>query len=131
MVTTDPIADMLARIRNGYMAKKSSVAIPWSKMKESLAKILLDSGYISKQETKNEDGKKEIIISLKYSGKTPAVTEIKRISRPSLRIYANKNNLPRVLGGMGMAIISTPMGLLTDKDARKKSVGGEIICQVW
>ncbi len=131
MVTADPISDMLTRIRNGYMAGKDSVAIPWSKMKEGLAKILTENGYLSKQEVKETDGKKELVVILKYAGKTPAITEIRRVSRPSLRVYANKNNLPRVLGGMGLAVISTPKGLVTNKQARKEGMGGEVICILW
>lgn len=131
MVTTDPISDMLTRIRNGYMAGKETVAIPWSKMKESLAKILVENGYLAKQEAKVTDGKKELVVTMKYSGKTPALTEIHRVSRPSLRVYANKGNLPKVLGGMGLAVISTPKGLVTNKQAHKDGMGGEVVCILW
>lgn len=123
----DPISDMISRIKNGYLAGRLSVEIPWSKMKESLAKLLKESGYIS--EVKKE--KNSLILTLKYNGKEPGLTEIRRISRPSLRIYAAHTNLPKVLGGAGTAIISTPKGLMTNKQAKKAGVGGEVICEIW
>lgn len=126
-MVTDPIADMTTRIRNGYMARNSVVPVPWSKMKENLAKILTETGYLGKFEVKE----RELILTLKYKGKSAAITEIKRISKPSLRIYAAKNNLPRVLGGMGISVISTPKGLMTNKQAWKAGVGGEVVCEVW
>ncbi len=126
-MVTDPIADMTTRIRNGYMARNSVVPVPWSKMKENLAKILTESGYLGKFEVKE----RELILTLKYKGKSAAITEIKRISKPSLRIYAAKNNLPRVLGGMGISVISTPKGLMTNRQAWKAGVGGEVVCEVW
>ncbi|MCL4397812.1 30S ribosomal protein S8 [Patescibacteria group bacterium] len=127
MVMIDPISDMISRIKNGYLAGRLSVEIPWSKMKESLAKLLKESGYIS--EVKKE--KNSLILTLKYNGKEPGLTEIRRISRPSLRIYAAHTNLPKVLGGAGTAIISTPKGLMTNKQAKKAGVGGEVICEIW
>ena len=130
MVTTDPISDMLARIHNGYMAGKKAVVLPWSKVKESLANVLAQNRYLSKVETTTDDGKKNLQLELKYNGKIAAMQSVKRISKPSVRVYANKHQLPKVLGGMGIAIISTPQGLLTDKEARKKGLGGEVICEV-
>lgn len=130
-MVTDPIADMLIRIKNGYGARKLTVDFPWSKIKETLAGVLVKNGYVSGSEIKEVDGLKVVSVTLKYEGKKPALTDLRRISRPSLRIYANKTNLPRVLGGLGIAIISTPKGILTDKQARKQSVGGEVICEIW
>ncbi|MBI3888028.1 30S ribosomal protein S8 [Candidatus Microgenomates bacterium] len=127
MVTNDPISDMLTRVRNGYMARNSVVEVSWSKMKENLAKILADAGYISKVTVLNNN----LNLDLKYHGKVPAITEIKRVSKPSLRVYVSKDNLPRVLGGMGIAVLSTPKGLMTDKQAHKNGVGGEVICEVY
>jgi small subunit ribosomal protein S8 len=130
-MVTDPIADMLIRIKNGYGARKLTVDFPWSKIKETLAGVLVKNGYIAGSEIKEVDGLKVVSVTLKYEGKKPALTDLRRISRPSLRIYANKTSLPRVLGGLGIAIISTPKGILTDKQARKLSVGGEVICEIW
>ncbi len=127
MVMTDPISDMITRIRNGYMAKLASVEVPWSKVKENLARLLAEAGYLS--EVKVE--KNILILTLKYDGKEPVVTEIKRISRPSLRVYAPADKMPRVLGGMGTLIVSTPKGLMTGKKAHKEGIGGEVICEVW
>ena len=127
MVNSDPISDMLTRIRNGYMASRATIDVPWSKTKESLAKILIANHYLSEVKVVEHD----LILTLKYNGKEPSVTEIKRISKPSLRVYAGKQNLPKVLGGMGIAIISTPKGLLTNKQAHKEGMGGEVICELW
>ena len=109
------------------MAKLASVEVPWSKVKENLARLLAEAGYLS--EVKVE--KNILILTLKYDGKEPVVTEIKRISRPSLRVYAPADKMPRVLGGMGTLIVSTPKGLMTGKKAHKEGIGGEVICEVW
>lgn len=130
MVISDPISDMLTRINNGYMARKAETNVPWSKMKKSLAKVLCDTKYLESLEEKTVDGVKTLKLTLKYNQKMPAITSIKRISRPSLRVYAKNNNLPKVLGGLGIAVISTPAGLLTDREARKKGLGGEVICEI-
>ena len=130
---TDPIADMLTRIRNANTAKHDTVDIPASKMKEAIANILLEEGYVKAVEI-IEDGKfKTIHITLKY-GKDKnekIITGIKRISKPGLRVYAGKDELPKVLGGLGVAIISTNKGVLTDKQAREAQVGGEVLAFVW
>ena len=130
---TDPIADMLTRIRNANTAKHDTVDVPASKMKEAIANILLEEGYVKAVELV-EDGKfKTIHITLKY-GKDKnekVITGIKRISTPGLRVYAGKDELPKVLGGLGTAIISTNKGVLTDKEARKQNVGGEVLAFVW
>ena len=133
MTMSDPIADMLTRIRNGNVAKHDTVDVPFSKEKESIAAILQNEGYIQKQEVV-EDGKfKTIRITLKY-GKDKndkVISGIKKISKPGLRIYANKDELPKVLGGLGIAILSTNQGVITDKEARKLQVGGEVLAYVW
>ena len=130
---TDPIADMLTRIRNANTAKHDTVDVPASKMKEAIANILLEEGYVKAVEVV-EDGKfKTIHITLKY-GKDKnekVITGIKRISKPGLRVYAGKDELPKVLGGLGTAIISTNKGVLTDKQAREAEVGGEVLAFVW
>lgn len=132
MVMTDPIADFLTRIRNANMVYKETVEIPSSKLKKSLSEILKREGYIKDFEFV-EDGKQGIIrLYLKYgSGRERTITDIKRISKPGLRVYAQKDQIPRVLGGLGIAIISTSKGIVTDKEARKEGVGGEVICYVW
>jgi len=130
---TDPIADMLTRIRNANTAKHDTVDIPASKMKNSLAEILLREGYIKSFEIVDNGNFKDIRIVLKY-GKDKnekIITGLKRISKPGLRVYANKEELPRVLGGLGVAIISTNEGVITDKQARKLNVGGEVLAFIW
>lgn len=112
------------------MARKVTVEIPWSKLKQNVSEVLLKGGYIENYSIE-ESGGKTLKLNLKYVQKQPVVTDIKRISRPSLRIYVTKNQLPRVLGGMGTAIISTPAGLMTDSQARKKGLGGEVLCKIW
>ena len=133
MATSDPIADMLTRIRNANTAKHDTVDVPASKMKISIAEILLKEGYIKSFEIEEVGGFKNIHITLKY-GKdknTKVITGLKRISKPGLRVYAGKEDLPRVLGGLGTAIISTNKGVLTDKEARKENVGGEVLAFIW
>lgn len=132
MHATDVIADMLTRIRNAAAAKHETVDIPASKIKRRIAEILLEEGYI-KDITDIDDKKQGIIrITLKYGeNKRSVITGIKRISKPGLRVYAGKNEIPRVLGGLGIAIVSTSKGIMTDKEARKLGVGGEIIAYVW
>lgn len=131
--TSDPIADMLTRIRNANTAKHDTVDIPASKMKNAIAEILLNEGYIQKYEIV-EDGNFNVIrITLKYGStkNEKIITGLKRISKPGLRVYAGKENLPRVLGGLGIAILSTNQGIITDKEARKLQVGGEVLAFVW
>lgn len=129
---TDPIADMLTRIRNGNSAKHKSVSIPASKVKKDLAQILLDEGYIKGYNVTEEDVQGTITVDLKYGpNEEKVITGIKRISKPGLRVYVKSNEVPRVLGGLGIAIISTSKGIVTDKVARKEGVGGEVICYVW
>ncbi|MDE6313582.1 MAG: 30S ribosomal protein S8 [Lachnospiraceae bacterium] len=133
MTMSDPIADMLTRIRNANTAKHDTVDVPSSKMKESIAKILLDEGYIKKYEIIEDGSFKTIRIELKY-GKDKnekIITGLKRISKPGLRVYANAEDLPKVLGGLGIAIVSTNKGVVTDKEARKMNVGGEVLAFIW
>ena len=133
MTMTDPIADMLTRIRNANTAKHDTVDIPASKMKLAIAEILFEEGYIKKFEIIEKDGFKTISVTLKYGAdKTEKIiTGLKRISKPGLRVYANKEELPKVLGGLGIAIISTNQGVITDKKARSLNVGGEVLAFVW
>ncbi|HKB86784.1 MAG TPA: 30S ribosomal protein S8 [Ignavibacteriaceae bacterium] len=131
MAVTDPIADFLTRIRNASKARKLRVDIPASNMKKSLAEILKSQNFI-KDYSVVEDNKQNIIrVELKYTNGSPAINGLKRISKPGLRVYKNSNEIPRVLNGLGVAVISTPKGLLTDKDARTEAVGGEIVCYIW
>jgi len=129
---TDPVADFLTRIRNGNMVMHETVEVPGSKIKLSIARIMQEEGYIKDYEFV-EDGKQGIIrIYLKYGpNKKKVITGIKRISKPGLRVYVKKDEIPRVLGGLGTAVISTSKGLMTDKNARKQGLGGEVICYIW
>ncbi len=132
MQITDPIADMLTRIRNANSAKHDSVDIPASNMKKAIAQILLDDGYIKKFDVV-EDGKQGMIhVELKYGpGKTKIIQGLRRVSKPGLRIYAGKEDMPRVMRGLGIAIVSTSKGVMTDKAARKANIGGEVLAFVW
>ncbi len=133
MAMSDPIADMLTRIRNANTAKHDTVDIPSSKMKVSIAEILLNEGYIKAYDIIEDGNFKTIRITLKYGAdkNEKIITGLKRISKPGLRVYASKEDLPKVLGGLGIAIISTNKGVLTDKEARKQNVGGEVLAYVW
>ena len=133
MTMSDPIADMLTRIRNANTAKHDTVDVPASKMKLAIAEILFNEGYIAKYDVIEDGNFKTIRITLKYGAdkNEKVITGLKRISKPGLRVYANKEDLPRVLGGLGTAIISTNHGVGTDKEARKLNVGGEVLCFVW
>ena len=132
MVTTDPIADLLTRIRNAITARHETVSIPVSKMKKSIVDILYNEGFIQSYDVVEEDGHSNIKVVLKYDGKSrSAITNLKRISKPGLRVYCGCEDLPRVLGGYGIAIISTSHGVVTDKKARELKVGGEVLAYVW
>ena len=132
MMMSDPIADMLTRIRNGNVAKHDTVDVPASKMKKAIAQILLDEGYIKSFQL-IEDGKQGIIrIVLKYGeNKTSVISGLRRVSKPGLRIYTNCEDMPKVMKGLGIAIVSTSKGVMTDKQARKENVGGEVLAFVW
>ena len=133
MTMSDPIADMLTRIRNANTAKHDTVDVPASKMKIAIADILFNEGYITKYDIVEDGNFKTIRITLKYGAdkNEKVISGLKRISKPGLRVYANSEELPRVLGGLGTAIISTNQGVITDKEARKLNIGGEVLCFIW
>ena len=133
MTMSDPIADMLTRIRNANMRKHETVDVPSSKMKNAIADILYKEGYIEKYELVQNGNFKDIRITLKYAQDKSVriITGLKKISKPGLRVYAGKDNMPKVLGGLGIAIVSTNEGIMTDKEARRKGIGGEVLCFVW
>lgn len=132
MVVTDPIADLLTRIRNALTAKHETVSVPNSKMKKSIVDILVNEGFVKSAEVVEKDGKNEIVITLKYGAKNEKViTNLKRISKPGLRVYCGYEQLPKVLGGLGIAIVSTSKGVMTDKQARNNKIGGEVLAYVW
>lgn len=132
MVLTDPIADMLTRIRNANMAGKKVVQMPHSKMKSEIARILKAEGFIKDYTTENDGGKSVLNVFLKFTvDREPIIQGMRRISKSSCRKYANATEIPRVLGGIGLAILSTSSGVITDKEARQKNVGGEVLCYVW
>ncbi|MFV1984414.1 MAG: 30S ribosomal protein S8 [Thiohalomonadales bacterium] len=131
MMMTDPISDMLTRIRNGLSAKKVTVSMPSSTMKVAIAKVLEDEGYITGYKIEDkENNKKDLVVALKYYQGAPVIETIKRVSRPGLRIYKGKDEIPNAMGGLGIAIVSTSKGLMTDRAARKQGFGGEILCFV-
>lgn len=131
MQITDSIADMLTRIRNAGAAGHATVDVPASSLKKSIARILQEEGYIGKVELIANEHQGVIRISLKYAAKKPVITGIKRISRPGLRVYAQAEKMPKVLGGLGIAIVSTSQGIMTDRKARQTNVGGEVLAYVW
>jgi small subunit ribosomal protein S8 len=127
---SDPIADMLTRIRNGQSSRKAQVSMPSSKVKVSIAQVLKDEGYVGEFSTSDVEGKPTLTITLRYHQGEPVIAKMKRVSRPGLRVYRGKDELPKVDGGLGIAIISTSKGLMTDRAARKAGHGGEVICTV-
>lgn len=130
MVMTDPIADMLTAIKNGYLANKNQLSMSYSKIKEGLAQILVKEGFLEKLKVISKKFK-VLELTLKYEGKRPAVKEVVRISKPGLRVYAGVAKIPRVRYGPGVTIVSTSEGLMTGSEAKKKNLGGEVICQIW
>jgi small subunit ribosomal protein S8 len=130
MSMTDPIADMLTRVRNGASASKMEVKIPSSKVKKSIAQVLKDEGYITDFSVQDIDGKPVLNVTLKYYQGQPVIASIKRVSRPGLRVYKGKDELPKVMAGLGIAIVSTSAGVMTDRAARKAGFGGEVLCTV-
>lgn len=129
---TDPIGDMISRIKNGFLVKKQVVSVPYSKMKLALAKALESTGYVEKVEVVGEKKElKKIEITLRYQGRDSKIVQIRRISKPGVRIYQRHNRFDNVCSGIGVSIISTPKGLMTNKEARKKHLGGEVICEIW
>ena len=127
---TDPIADMLTRIRNGQTARQPSVQVPASKRKLAIAKVLEKEGYLGSVKAENVDGKDTLTLELKYYQDKPVIERLERVSRPGLRAYRAKDELPKVLGGLGVAIVSTPKGVMTDREARRSGQGGEVLCVV-
>lgn len=133
MAANDTIADMLTRIRNATLARHKTVDIPSTKMTRSIAQVLRDEGFVADFSESGEGIKRHLVVSLKYRGKTrePIIKNLTRVSKPGLRVYSNRKELPRVLGGIGIAIISTSSGIMTDRDARRQGIGGEVLCYVW
>ncbi len=130
MTMTDPIADMLTRIRNAHMAQKAEVSMPSSTIKKAIAKVLVEEGYIDSFDVSEESGKLTLNLVLKYYEGRPVIASIERVSKPGLRIYKSKNELPKVMSGLGIAIVSTSGGVMTDKAARAAGLGGEVLCYV-
>ena len=130
MSMSDPIADMLTRIRNAQLAEKLSVAMPSSRLKASIAQVLKDEGYIEDFKVREEDGKSSLEIALKYYAGEPVIEKIERVSRPGLRIYKGRDDIPKIMNGLGIAIVSTSKGVMTDRKARATGVGGEVLCIV-
>lgn len=131
-MVTDPIADMLTRIRNALMARHDYADVPASKLKEAIVQVLKREGYIGGYEVRSEGSHKTIRVHLAYAeNREPAITGIERVSKPGLRVYAGRGEIPRVYGGLGIAILSTPQGVMTGKEARRRGVGGEVLCYVW
>lgn len=131
MVTTDPIADMLTRIRNANQQKHETVSIPYSNLKNDLAKILKNEGFVTDFVVNEEGNHKNIVITLKYKGNERVITGLKRVSKPGLRQHAKVNEIPKVLNGLGIVVLSTSQGLMTDKEARAKNIGGEVLAYIW
>jgi small subunit ribosomal protein S8 len=133
MAANDTIADMLTRIRNANLARHQTVNIPSTRMTRSIAKVLKEEGFITDYSETTEDDRPLLVIALKYKGKTrqPIIRNLTRVSKPGLRVYSNRKELPRVLGGIGIAIVSTSSGIMTDRDARRQGIGGEVLCYVW
>jgi small subunit ribosomal protein S8 len=127
---SDPIADMLTRIRNAQLAEKLSVAMPSSRVKASIAQVLKDEGYIDEFKVRDEDGKPMLEIALKYYAGAPVIEKIERVSRPGLRIYKGRDDIPKIMNGLGIAIVSTSKGVMTDRKARATGIGGEVLCIV-
>ena len=129
---TDPIADMLSRIRNGNTAYKDEVEMPASKLKEEIARVLQREGYVAGYRIEGDDPKRQIVIEMKYGPERErTISGIKRVSRPGRRVYADRSKLPRVMGGLGVAILSTSQGLMTDRQAARAGIGGEVLCHIW
>ena len=130
MSMSDPIADLLTRIRNAQIVSKATVSVPSSKVKIAIAQVLKEEGYVDGFEVKTEDGKSELVITLKYYAGRPVIERIERVSRPGLRVYKGSNAIPQVQNGLGVAIVTTPKGVMTDRKARATGVGGEVLCYV-
>lgn len=130
-MVTDPIADMLIQIKNASLAGRKVVELPHSKVKEQVGKVLEKEGYLSAVEKTGKAPKFLLRLTISYQDDTPVLTDLKRISKPGLRVYVDRHTIPMVVGGMGIAVLSTPQGIMTGRDAKKKGIGGEILCEVW
>jgi small subunit ribosomal protein S8 len=130
-MVNDPIGDLLIQIKNASMAKKTVIELPHSRVKMAVCKILSQEGYIGAVSKTGTDPKSVLRIVMKYKGNDPVITDLKRVSKPGLRWYVNREKIPTVVGGMGIAVISTPEGIMTGKDAKKKGIGGELLCTIW
>lgn len=130
-MVSDPISDMIIRIKNAYLARLTTVTLPSSNMKKNLGKILVEQGFIKELKEKTDSSKKELTLTLHYKNKIPAIEDVKIVSKPSLRVYVSKNNIPRVLGGLGISILSTSKGLMVGKNAHKLGLGGELLLKIW
>jgi small subunit ribosomal protein S8 len=128
---TDPIADMIIRIKNALLARHPMVLVPHSKVKQAIAQVLVDHGYVESVDLLQKQPQSDLQIKLKYVARKPAITDVKRVSKPGRRVYSPADTLPRSLGGYGITIISTNQGVMTDAQARKQNVGGEVLCQIW
>ena len=132
MNLTDPVADFLTRVRNAIRSRQQKVDVPASKLKLEIARILKEEGYIANFKATEEEGKRLLRVYLKYGNNNdPAISNVQRVSRPGCRVYVGRNEIPRVLGGLGINILTTPRGVMTGRDARKRGVGGEILCEIW
>jgi small subunit ribosomal protein S8 len=130
-MTSDPIADMLTRIRNAVAASRNQVVMPHSKIKEAIANLLKDNGFVAEVKVENSGSFKSLLITIYGDGEEPVISSLQRVSKPVRRVYASSQDIPLVLGGRGMVILSTPGGLMTGREARQKGLGGELICKVW
>ena len=130
-MNNDTISDFLAQLKNAYLARHKNVEVSYAKILLELGKILKSEGYISEIKTQSDKNKKTILIELLYTNRKPAITDVKRVSKPGLRVYVSKQRIPYVYGGLGTAIISTPKGVMTGKEAKKQNIGGEVLCKVW
>lgn len=130
-MVSDPISDMLTRIRNASMAGRMTLTVPHSKVKEAVAKILAEEGYLGSVSVQGEAPKQELLLSVKYENKKSVISEIKRRSKPGRRVYIGKAEIPVVVGGVGIAILSTPQGIMTGTEAKKRGIGGELLCEIW
>lgn len=128
---TDPIADMLTRLRNAQLSRRERTEMPYSKLKKAILDILQEEKYIGRAQVEEADGRKKIVVDLKYDGRQPAIRSLKRESKPGRRVYCKRDNMPRILNGYGIAVMSTPQGLMTNKKAKEKGLGGELICSVY
>lgn len=131
MIIHDPIGDMIIRIKNAGLAGRQTVELPHSKTKETIAKILVSEGYIAKTENIEKEGKKNLFLTLKYLDKEHVIRDVHRRSKPGLRVYIGTHEIPIVVGGLGIAIISTPQGIMTGNEAKKRKIGGELLCEIW